>query len=77
MTAAMSPVTLPTVRKMSGITSTAIRIGSRSSGKPRVRQIGPVLMKNETCPGSPIEAMLTASATTSAPAYCTTLGCRS
>ena len=35
----MSPVTLPTVRKMSGITSTAIRIGNPASWVPALEVI--------------------------------------
>src|SRR5947207_343451 len=71
---AMSPVTLPMVRKMSGITSTAIRIGKRSTGRPSVRQIGAMLAKNETWPGRLTEARLVATATNTAPTYCAALG---
>ena len=70
----MSPVTLPMVRKMSGITSTAIRIGSRSTGRPSVRQSGATLAKNEIWPGRLTEARLVATETKIAPAYCPALG---
>ncbi len=64
--AAMSPATLPRVRKMSGTASTATRMPRSSIGTCIEMAIGATLAMKEISPGRPTEPMETAMATNGA-----------